>query len=81
MSFLTNHLRQSLHEIENGHDWNTGCPLTWTERLETAVSVVEASDRLIRESVSEARSAGVTWAQIGQVLDCSKQAAQQRFSR
>jgi predicted RNase H-like nuclease len=81
MSFLTNHLRHSLHEIEHGTDWNTGADLTWTDRLDTAVAVVDASDRLIRETVEAARAAGVTWAEIGAVLDCSKQAAQQRFGR
>jgi hypothetical protein len=76
---LTNQLRASLHEIEHGTEWQTGAPLSWVERLDTAVAVVEAGDWLIRETVENARASGVTWAQIGQVLDCTKQAAQQRF--
>jgi predicted transcriptional regulator len=78
---LTNQLRASLHEIEHGTEWQTGAPLTWLDRLDTAAAVVEASDRLIRESVEAARAHGATWADIGRVLDCTKQAAQQRFSR
>ncbi len=78
-ALLTNQLRASLHEIEHGTEWQTGALLSWTERLDTAVAVVEAGDRLIRETVENARAAGVTWAEIGRVLDCTKQAAQQRF--
>lgn len=76
---IANQLRSSLHEIEHGTEWQTGADLSWTERIDTALAVAEASELLIRETVRAAREAGTTWATIGLALDCSKQAAQQRF--
>ncbi|MEU3895219.1 Clp protease N-terminal domain-containing protein [Streptomyces sp. NPDC045251] len=37
------------------------------------------ADQLVGHFVDEARSAGVTWAEIGQILGVSRQAAQKRF--
>jgi len=76
---VANQLRSALHEIEHGTEWQTGEALDWGERIETALAVAEASDLLIRETVRAAREAGTTWAAIGHALDCTKQAAQQRF--
>jgi hypothetical protein len=76
---IANHLRNALHEIEHGTEWQTGEALDWGERIETALAVAEASDLLIRETVRAAREANTTWTQIGHALDCTKQNAQQRF--
>jgi hypothetical protein len=76
---IANQLRTALHEVEHGTEWQTGADMTWLERLDTAVAVVEASDWLIRETVTRTRDAGNTWSDIGKVLDCTKQAAQQRY--
>jgi hypothetical protein len=76
---IANQLRAALHEIEHGTEWQTGEPLDWSERIETALAVAEASDLLIRETVRAAREGNTTWLEIGQALDCTKQNAQQRY--
>lgn len=53
------------------------------ERLELAVSIArelaETADALVGHFVEECRQAGISWAQIGDRLGVTKQAAQQRF--
>jgi hypothetical protein len=50
------------------------------ERLHDAQLALESAEFALRGRVMQARSAGVTWAQIGQTLGTTRQAAQQRFS-
>ena len=47
--------------------------------VDSARVASEEAGRLLRESISGARSAGHSWDAIGRVLGVSKQAAQQRF--
>lgn len=47
---------------------------------QTARARVEV-DKLLNEAVSAARTAGQSWESVGQALDMSRQAAQQRFGR
>jgi sugar phosphate isomerase/epimerase len=53
------------------------------ERLRRAVDVsrrlTERADELVERFVSEARTAGVSWAEIGEAFGTSKQAAQKRY--
>jgi hypothetical protein len=53
------------------------------DRLSEATAVAEhltaLADRLVGHFVDEARRAGASWMQIGQILGVSKQAAQKRF--
>jgi ATP-dependent Clp protease ATP-binding subunit ClpA len=44
-----------------------------------AIAISEASDALIERFVAEARAAGMSWTEIGQVFGTSKQAAQKRY--
>ena len=48
--------------------------------LREACRVAAALDKLTRESVKRARTAGHSWTQIGQALGVSKQAAWERYS-
>lgn len=57
-------------------DWETD-PL---EGLREACLIGNALDKLTRESVSRARTAGHSWMQIGDALGVSKQAAWERYS-
>jgi hypothetical protein len=54
------------------------------ERLRRAVDVsrrlTERADELVERFVSEARTAGVSWAEIGEAFGTSKQAAQKRYA-
>jgi ATP-dependent Clp protease ATP-binding subunit ClpA len=54
------------------------------ERLRRAVEVsgrlTERADDLVERFVSEARAAGVSWAEIGEAFGTSKQAAQKRYA-
>jgi hypothetical protein len=57
-------------------DWD-GRPL---EGLRTAQGVEKAIDKVLREQVRRARSAGCSWSDIGEALGTTKQAAWERFS-
>ncbi len=46
-----------------------------------ARDATERAEATLREAVSDARNAGMTWASIGAVLRVSRQAAQQRFGQ
>jgi hypothetical protein len=49
-------------------------------RLVTCAKVAaDESDRLLRQSVDQAKRAGHSWAAIGEILNISRQASQQRF--
>lgn len=47
--------------------------------LGNAAALLSAADRALHTLVDDARAAGASWAQIGEVLGISRQAAQQRF--
>lgn len=51
-----------------------------TASLAAASHLVEIADRALHAIVADARRQGVTWAQIGEHLGVSRQAAQKRFS-
>ena len=48
-------------------------------RLDAARRLREGADELERAAVEAARSAGMTWSEIGAVYGLTKQGAQQRF--
>ncbi len=48
--------------------------------LRYACWTASAVDKLIRQAVAQARREGCSWAEIGQSLNMSKQAAWERFS-
>lgn len=50
-----------------------------TQRIEIAAELKNLSDEVLRRSVAQARTHNVSWQQIGDVLDISRQAAFQRF--
>ena len=50
------------------------------EDLEVACAASGAVDKLIRQTVADARRQGCSWSQIGMALGISKQAAWERFS-
>jgi predicted DsbA family dithiol-disulfide isomerase len=50
-----------------------------TARLEAANRLRHAAEALVTELVAEAREEGATWADIGEVLGVSTQAAHQRY--
>lgn len=52
---------------------------SWREAMIEAQSEVGRATGRLRETVSQARAAGASWAEIGGVLGVSRQAAQQRF--
>jgi hypothetical protein len=52
---------------------------TPTARLDAARRAREAAEALERASIENARGAGLTWAEIGDVYGLTKQGAQQRF--
>src|SRR5919198_4541686 len=47
--------------------------------IELSGELVAASDALIERFVGEARAAGLSWTEIGQVFGTSKQAVQKRY--
>lgn len=59
----------------------TAGPDASVEALLASRQLAAGSDNAVRASVARARSAGRTWAQIGSVLQTSRQAAFQRFGR
>jgi hypothetical protein len=50
------------------------------EDLRVACAASGAVDKLIRQTVEDARRHGCTWAEIGHALGISKQSAWERFS-
>jgi uncharacterized NAD(P)/FAD-binding protein YdhS len=50
------------------------------EDLRVACGASGAVDKLIRQTVADARRQGCTWAEIGEALGMSKQSAWERFS-
>jgi ATP-dependent Clp protease ATP-binding subunit ClpX len=57
---------------------------TWGERplddLAIACGAATAVEKLIRQTVAEARKQSCTWAEIGRALRTTKQSAWERFS-
>src|SRR4051794_3446238 len=49
------------------------------QRVEEAVDLGRLADRLIEESVRDARHAGATWTELGARLGVTRQAVKQRF--
>lgn len=49
------------------------------QSLAAASHLIDAAERALHLFVAEARAAGMTWAQIGEQLGISRQAAQKRF--
>lgn len=56
-------------------------PAAHLDLIALALDARSETDALVRAAVSAARSAGCTWEAIGQVLDMSRQAAQQRYGK
>lgn len=54
-------------------------PEAHLELVSLALSARAETDALLRAAITSARSAGCTWESIGQVLDMTRQAAQQRY--
>jgi hypothetical protein len=50
------------------------------EDLRVACGALGAVNKLIRQTVEDAREQGCSWAEIGQALGMSKQSAWERFS-
>jgi hypothetical protein len=50
------------------------------EGLRHLASLVRATDKALKETVTRARTSGRTWAEIGDALGMSRQAAWERFS-
>lgn len=49
------------------------------ERLDSAHLIHRAADELLRDTVAQARAAGVTWSSIADHLEVTRQAASQRY--
>lgn len=62
----------------NVYGMDDGSPL---QALSVALAAVRAAEGRLREAVDAARDAGHTWAEIGDVLGTTRQAAFQRFGR
>ena len=58
-----------------------GQEITLGDALAATAALKTAADSIIFELVSHAREAGASWAEIGQALGVSTQAAHQRFGR
>lgn len=52
-----------------------------TDQIIAAVELLDGAARELEALVFEARSQGVTWAELGELMGVTKQAVQQRFSR
>lgn len=63
-------LRSAVDELVRGDD---------DQRLEAAARLRQASEALVTELVAKARAEGATWADIGEVLGVSTQAAHQKY--
>ena len=66
---------QNVH-VRTAGDWESD-PL---DGLREASCVSTALDKLTRESVQRARTAGHSWTQIGEALGVTKQTAWERYS-
>ena len=62
--------REAVDELARGDD---------TVRLEAANRLRHATEALVTELVAAARSEGATWADIGEILGVSTQAAHQKY--
>lgn len=63
-------LRAAVDDLVRGND---------DRRLEAAARLRHASEALVTELVTKAREDGATWADIGEVLGVSTQAAHQKY--
>ncbi|MEN3281636.1 MAG: ATP-dependent Clp protease ATP-binding subunit ClpC [Solirubrobacteraceae bacterium] len=54
-------------------------PVRLRAAIELGRELAEATDELIERFVAEARAAGLSWTEIGQLFGTSKQAAQKRY--
>lgn len=63
-------LRGAVDDLVRGND---------DRRLEAAARLRQASEALVTELVAKAREDGATWADIGEVLGVSTQAAHQKY--
>jgi hypothetical protein len=68
-----------LSNLRLGLDYHTGADLSPAEMIEEAAALTWAADSLLHLTVAQQRLTGTTWSEIGQALDITKQAAQQRF--
>ena len=77
-------LAKSIHLVGTGSKARLRTIGTWGERplddLSVACQASTAVDKLIRQTVAEARKQGCSWAEIGQALRVTKQSAWERFS-
>lgn len=63
-----------------GHEPGSGSEVPVEEYLLRRAALARArSERQIVEAVAAARTAGISWARIGELLGTSAQAAQQRY--
>lgn len=76
MTYRTETIRIAAETLAELDDPSWATPL---ERVGIADSLVCMAGFALGESVRDARKAGATWAQIGGMLDITRQAAQQRF--
>ncbi len=63
-------IRTAVHELTRGDA---------DSELEAAARLRHASEALVAELVAQAREAGRTWAEIGETLGVSTQAAHQKY--
>ncbi len=63
-------IRSAIRELTRGDD---------EQRLEAANRLRHAADAVVTEFVAAARERGATWADIGEVLGVSTQAAHQKY--
>lgn len=63
-------IRSAIRELTRGDD---------EQRLEAANRLRHAADAVVTEYVAAAREQGATWADIGEVLGVSTQAAHQKY--
>jgi hypothetical protein len=69
-----------VESLRLGLDYDTAAELTGPEMVEVADALTWAAKSLLHLTVAQQRLLGVEWSDIGAALDCTKQAAQQRFS-
>lgn len=49
------------------------------QKILNAADRARRAQRYVQNTVDNARDAGMTWAEVGEILGCTRQAAQQRF--